>query len=72
MRFPTASLALLPAVAHAVSIISSNDDGWAEMNIRTLHNALTNAGHEVVISAPAENKSGSGMYTSHFYVKENY
>lgn len=61
MRFATASLALLPAVAHAVNIVSCNDDGWAEINIRTLYDSLTASGHDVLVSAPAENKSGAGM-----------
>lgn len=56
-------LALLPLAAQAVNIISSNDDGWAEKNIRTLYDSLTTAGHQVVISAPAENQSGKGMYS---------
>ncbi|OJK01335.1 hypothetical protein ASPACDRAFT_41596 [Aspergillus aculeatus ATCC 16872] len=61
MHFPVASaLALLPLSAHAVNIISSNDDGWAEINIRQLYDSLTEAGHSVVISAPAENESGTG------------
>lgn len=64
MHFPVASaLALLPLSAHAVNIISSNDDGWAEINIRQLYDSLTEAGHSVVISAPAENESGTGMYS---------
>lgn len=60
MHFPLAVLALLPLTIHAINIISSNDDGWAELNIRTLYNALTAADHSVVISAPAENQSGTG------------
>ncbi|RDW86964.1 5'/3'-nucleotidase SurE [Aspergillus mulundensis] len=61
MRSPLTLLALaaLPLTS-AINIISSNDDGWAEINIRQLFNALTTAGHSVVLSAPAENKSGSG------------
>ncbi|KAI8634009.1 sure-like protein [Xylariaceae sp. FL1651] len=55
--------ALIPALsiggAHAARILQSNDDGWAESYIRTLNNALVSAGHDVVLSAPAENKSGS-------------
>jgi 5'/3'-nucleotidase SurE len=53
---------LLPLAAQAVNIVSSNDDGWAEVNIRSLYSALTAAGHSVIISAPAENQSGTGMY----------
>ncbi|PWY75396.1 acid phosphatase precursor [Aspergillus heteromorphus CBS 117.55] len=59
MHFPLA-LSLLPLATHAINIISSNDDGWAEINIRTLYDSLTAAGHSVVLSAPAENESGTG------------
>ncbi|RJE24822.1 acid phosphatase [Aspergillus sclerotialis] len=52
-------MGLLP-FAHSLNIISSNDDGWAEINIRSLYNSLTSAGHSVVISAPADNQSGAG------------
>ncbi|KAL4976218.1 survival protein sure-like phosphatase/nucleotidase [Aspergillus desertorum] len=52
------ALALLP-LASAINIVSSNDDGWAEINIRQLFNALTSAGHSVVLSAPAENESST-------------
>lgn len=71
MRFATASLALLPAVAQAVNIVSANDDGWAEINIRTLYNSLTSAGHDVLVSAPAENKSGAGMKIALFSIPTN-
>lgn len=56
----TFALALFPLASQAVNIISSNDDGWAEVNIRSLYSALTSAGHSVVVSAPAENQSGTG------------
>jgi 5'/3'-nucleotidase SurE len=55
------TLALLPLAARAVNVISANDDGWAEKNIRTFYDSLTTAGHSVVISSPAENQSGKGM-----------
>ncbi|KAJ5354929.1 hypothetical protein N7541_005973 [Penicillium brevicompactum] len=51
---------LWPLAAHAVNIVSSNDDGWAEVNIRALFESLGDAGHSVVVSAPAENQSGTG------------
>lgn len=54
------SLVWFLPVALAVNIISSNDDGWAEINIRTLYDSLTTAGHSVVISAPAQDQSGTG------------
>jgi len=44
----------------AINIISSNDDGWAEVNIRAIFQSLTAGGHSVVVSAPAENQSGTG------------
>lgn len=55
-------LTLLPLVARAVNIVSSNDDGWAEANIRALHDSLTGAGHSVLLSAPADNQSGKGTH----------
>lgn len=58
---------LLPfflGAAHAARIVLSNDDGWAEKNIRVLNDALTAAGNDVVLSAPADNKSGSGSLDS--------
>ncbi|KAG4031965.1 hypothetical protein MFRU_008g03150 [Monilinia fructicola] len=64
MHFPTASLTLLAASAHAVNIISSNDDGWAEINIRELYKSLSSGGHDVLVSSPAENQSGAGSRTS--------
>lgn len=54
------SLLLLPAVATAVNILISNDDGWAELNIRQLYQALDDKGFSSIISAPAENQSGRG------------
>ncbi|KIW04279.1 5'/3'-nucleotidase SurE, variant [Verruconis gallopava] len=54
------ALLLAPLAAQAVNIVLSNDDGWAEKNIRVFFDALTAAGQNVVISAPAENKSGTG------------
>lgn len=48
------------AAADTARIVQSNDDGWAEMNIRTLNDALVAAGNNVVLSAPADNESGRG------------
>lgn len=60
MRSTWLSLALLPLAASAVNVLVSNDDGWAEINIRQFYNALTGAGYSAIISAPAENQSGTG------------
>lgn len=51
---------LLFSVAEAKNIVLSNDDGWAEINIRVFYDLLTKAGNSVVLSAPADNKSGTG------------
>lgn len=73
MRFRAVSGALLlPLCSQAVNIISSNDDGWAEVNIRSLYSALTAAGHSVVISAPAEDESATGMLVYKFTPLETH
>ncbi|KAK0704517.1 survival protein sure-likephosphatase/nucleotidase-like protein [Lasiosphaeris hirsuta] len=59
MHLPRLLVLLSPLSAHAVRIIQSNDDGWAELYVRSFHDALVASGHDVVLSAPAENRSGS-------------
>lgn len=56
------SLTLYPLLASGANILLSNDDGWAQLNIRTFYSALTAAGNSVVVSAPADNKSGTGEF----------
>lgn len=63
MRCSILIAAALPLV-QGVRIIQSNDDGWSEINLRTFFNVLTAAGNEVVLSGPAENQSGKGMYST--------
>ncbi|EDU45009.1 Acid phosphatase [Pyrenophora tritici-repentis] len=53
-------IAAAASLAQAVRIVQSNDDGWSDANIRTFFNALDAAGHQVVLSGPAENQSGKG------------
>ena len=65
MHFFPLSIALLPLTTRATNVILSNDDGWAEINIRTFYNTLTAAGDSVVLSAPAENESGTGLQLPH-------
>lgn len=68
MRSPNQSLLILflsPLFTtllnvNAANIILSNDDGWAEKNIRVLYDTLTAAGENAAIAAPAENESSSG------------
>ncbi|KAL9585789.1 MAG: hypothetical protein Q9203_004111, partial [Teloschistes exilis] len=59
MRFLTLAVGILPAIAQSANIVLSNDDGWAEINIRAVYDKLTQAGNSVVLSAPADNKSGT-------------
>ena len=53
-------LAILPLATSAINVVQSNDDGWAEINVREFFNNLTAAGFNSFISAPAENQSGRG------------
>ena len=63
MRIQAALIGALQALGvRAIRIIQSNDDGWAELYARSFHDALRSSGHDVVLSAPAENKSGTGMF----------
>jgi len=43
-----------------IKTVLTNDDGWAVANIHAHFNALVKAGFDVVMSAPAENESGTG------------
>ncbi|KAL8700094.1 MAG: hypothetical protein Q9201_005643 [Fulgogasparrea decipioides] len=53
-------LSALPLFAQSANVVLSNDDGWAEINIRVFYDMLTRASDSVVLSAPADNKSGTG------------
>jgi hypothetical protein len=59
MRSTTLLLALSPLLANAFNVVVSNDDGWAEQNVRTFVKTLTTAGFAAVLSSPAENQSGT-------------
>lgn len=55
-----ASLAAFAApVADAARIVLSNDNGWATTPVRLLFAGLSQ-NHDVVLSGPAEDKSGKG------------
>nr|BAL02937.1 survival protein SurE-like phosphatase/nucleotidase [Pholiota nameko] len=54
----------ITATAQAQKIILTNDDGWAVAQIRAEYTALTAAGFDVILSAPAENESGTGSSTT--------
>lgn len=47
-------------LASPLHIVLSNDDGWAELNIRTTYDALTAANSSVLISAPVQDMTGKG------------
>ena len=59
MRLGPITTAMLPLAAKAVNIVQSNDDGWAEINLREFYYSLTDAGFNSFISAPADNESGT-------------
>lgn len=69
MHAKPALVALLPLLAantaQGIRIIQSNDDGWAELYIRSFHDALIASGHDAVLSAPADNRSGSSKLIHH-------
>lgn len=56
------SILSFTALGQGIRILQGNDDGWAEMYARTFFDTLTAAGNDVILSCPAENKSGSGMF----------
>lgn len=46
--------------ALALNVLLCNDDSAAAANLRALKQTLTAAGHRVIVTAPADNQSGSG------------
>lgn len=50
-------ISVLPAAA--LNIVLTNDDGFESDNIQALFNALEEVGHDVIMSAPYLNQSGS-------------
>lgn len=57
------TFAIVPLAAHAnvtsLRIVLTNDDGFETANVQALFNALQAAGHEVILSAPYGNQSGT-------------
>ncbi|PPQ65456.1 hypothetical protein CVT24_010787 [Panaeolus cyanescens] len=58
------SLALVTLSSAQTKVVLTNDDGWAVAQIRDEYEALKAAGYDVVLSAPAVNKSGTGSSTA--------
>ncbi|MGY6552862.1 MAG: 5'/3'-nucleotidase SurE [Erythrobacter sp.] len=54
-----ASALVSSGMAHARNILITNDDGLTS-NVVALHAALTQAGHDVIVSVPCQNQSGTG------------
>ncbi|KAI5122400.1 hypothetical protein M0805_002951 [Coniferiporia weirii] len=54
-------LASISVANGQIKVLLTNDDGWATANIRAQNDALKEAGFNVVLSAPAENQSGTGL-----------
>lgn len=56
------SLGLLSSIALAAAqnILLTNDDGWASTGIRAAYRSLTDAGYNVILVAPVEQRSGYG------------
>ncbi|KAF5361401.1 hypothetical protein D9758_006250 [Tetrapyrgos nigripes] len=64
-RFLCFAAPVLGAIcASAQNIVLTNDDGWATAMIRAQFSALEDAGYEVVLSAPAEDQSGTGSQSA--------
>ncbi|TCD60669.1 hypothetical protein EIP91_009716 [Steccherinum ochraceum] len=57
-------LSVLVSGVFSQNILLTNDDGWAVAQIRAQNDALKAAGFNVVLSAPAENESGTGSSTA--------
>ncbi|HOM13758.1 MAG TPA: 5'/3'-nucleotidase SurE [Rubrivivax sp.] len=53
-----AASASLPA--HALNIVIGNDDGCEASGVHALYQKLTEAGHQVIVSAPMLDQSGQG------------
>lgn len=56
-------LALLAPSVQAARILLTNDDGWAELSIRAFYDALTLAGHDVLLVAPASDRSANRVFS---------
>ena len=50
----------LPLLACGQNIILSNANGWAERSIRIFYKELVSNGYRVLLSAPAQEMSGTG------------
>ncbi|GJF00480.1 SurE-like protein [Phanerochaete sordida] len=58
------ALTSLAVLVQCQNIVLTNDDGWATAQIRAQNDALNAAGFNVILSAPAEQESGTGSDTA--------
>jgi 5'-nucleotidase len=58
------ALAVAAAPSSALEILLCNDDGFTSANTHALYERLKDAGHDVIVSAPADNQSGRGGFVS--------
>lgn len=54
----------LTPTASALNILMNNDDGFGSANLRALYSMLVDAGHDVVVVAPATQQSAQGGRSS--------
>ena len=52
---------VLPAQGEPLRILLTNDDGYRAQGINAVRDELQDAGHDVVLVAPHDNQSGSGV-----------
>lgn len=64
MLFPQLALLSFIGATTATKIVMTNDDGWATAQMRAQYAAMKDAGFDVIVSAPAENQSGHGSFTT--------
>lgn len=55
-----AGLVVASTSASALNIALTNDDGWETPGIQALYEALSEAGHTVILAGPLDGQSGSG------------
>ncbi|KAF1996681.1 sure-like protein [Amniculicola lignicola CBS 123094] len=60
MKFSIATATVLAVSANAAKILMNNDDGFGSGNIREFYRLLKEAGHDVIMVAPAFQQSAQG------------
>ena len=57
--------------AHPVRVLVTNDDGVSSPGIAVLARAMAEAGHDVVVAAPLDDRSGSGAGIGPMHIDEH-